>query len=308
MQPLDFDTHGAHWPNREFSRFVQAGGVRWHLQRAGQGPVMLLLHGTGSSTHTWRDCLPRLAGRFDAIAVDLPGQGFSRAQPRTMSLRGMADAIASLLESLGVSPAWLVGHSAGGAIACQLALDGRVRPVGVIGINPALLPLRGPMASLFAPLARMVVGVPLVPRLFSSFSSDAASIRRLIRQTGSRIDDRGIALYGTLVANEGHVANTLEMMSRWDLDPLADALPGLRCPLDLIVGMRDRTIPPAHAESVAERLAYAAGARVHRVPDAGHLVHEEQPERVVSLIERIALRQDPQAFAPPSPIPKGAPS
>lgn len=313
MRALEFDADGAHWPNREHSVFLHAGGVRWHVQRAGEGPALLLLHGTGSSTHTWRDCLPRLAERFDAIAVDLPGQGFSRAGPQAMSLPGMSDAVAALLSALGRSPAWVVGHSAGAAVSVQLALDGRIAPVGLIGINPALHPLRGPIASLFAPLARMAAGVSIVPRLFSAFSSDAASVRRLLRKTGSRIDDRGVALYRTLVGNEVHVANTLEMMARWDLSSLSAPLPRLTCPFDLIVGMRDQTVPPAHAEAAARRLA-GDGVRVHRIPDAGHLVHEEQPERVVSLIERIAARQDPDAFSSPPAAggtgssPEGGPS
>ena len=58
---LDWATDGADWPNREASRFVEAAGLRWHVQVMGAGPVLLLLHGTGASTHSWRDVMPKLA-------------------------------------------------------------------------------------------------------------------------------------------------------------------------------------------------------------------------------------------------------
>src|SRR5206468_2126887 len=63
----------ADWPNRAASLAVEAGGLRWHVQRAGHGPVLLLLHGTGAATHTWRDLLPLLATDFTVVAPDLPG-------------------------------------------------------------------------------------------------------------------------------------------------------------------------------------------------------------------------------------------
>ena len=58
---LDWDRDGAGWPNRSSSRFVVSGAMRWHVQIMGQGPVMLLIHGTGASTHSWRRLAPLLA-------------------------------------------------------------------------------------------------------------------------------------------------------------------------------------------------------------------------------------------------------
>ena len=82
------------WPNRESSRFVDCDGLRWHVQRAGRGPDLLLLHGTGSATHSWAGLLPRLATRFRVIAPDLPGHGFTPAPRDPVE---MADAMAALL-------------------------------------------------------------------------------------------------------------------------------------------------------------------------------------------------------------------
>ena len=74
---LDWDRDGRQWPNREFSRFVLADRVRFHVQVAGSGPVLLLLHGTGASTHSWRKLLPLLHEQFTVVVPDLPGHGFS---------------------------------------------------------------------------------------------------------------------------------------------------------------------------------------------------------------------------------------
>ena len=95
---LQWDTDGRDWPNRQTSRFVDAGGLRWHVQCAGEGPVALLLHGTGASTHSWRGVLPLLAEHYTVVAPDLPGHGFSGAgADDCYSLPGMAGAVASLL-------------------------------------------------------------------------------------------------------------------------------------------------------------------------------------------------------------------
>ena len=115
-RPLDWDVEGLDWPHRQASRFVEAAGLRWHVQQMGQGPVLLLIHGTGGATHSWRDLMPLLARDFTCVAVDLPGHGFSAMPPAAcLSLDGMARLLAGLLARLGLSPELVVGHSAGAA-------------------------------------------------------------------------------------------------------------------------------------------------------------------------------------------------
>ncbi len=58
---LIWGTDGRDWPHRDRSRFVEAGGLRWHIQRMGDGPALLLVHGTAAATHSWRDLAPLLA-------------------------------------------------------------------------------------------------------------------------------------------------------------------------------------------------------------------------------------------------------
>ena len=101
--------------------------MRWHVQVMGSGPPLLLLHGTGAATHSWRDLMPMLAQDFTVIAPDLPGHGFTETPGGDgLSLRGMARELAALLGALGLQPALAVGHSAGAAIAIRMRLDGRL--------------------------------------------------------------------------------------------------------------------------------------------------------------------------------------
>lgn len=148
----NWELDGRDWPNRASSEFVSAGGLRWHVQRMGQGPVLLMLHGTGAATHSWRDFAPILAEHFTLIAPDLPGHGFTSAPPyERMSLPGMAGLIGSLVETLGVQPDLVLGHSAGAAILIRARLEGRIAPRGLISLNGALLPWRGLPGRLFSP-------------------------------------------------------------------------------------------------------------------------------------------------------------
>jgi magnesium chelatase accessory protein len=126
-ESLDFARDGADWPNREASRFVEAGGLNWHVQVMGQGPDLLLLHGTGGATHSWRDLAPLLAQHFRVVAPDLPGHGFTMARRAPdLSLPGMAASIAALIGRLGLKPEVVVGHSAGAAILARLCLDSAI--------------------------------------------------------------------------------------------------------------------------------------------------------------------------------------
>jgi magnesium chelatase accessory protein len=282
MAPPPASFSNAEWPHRDASRFVTAASMRWHVQVMGAGPPMLLIHGTGASTHSWRDVAPFLAQRFSVVMVDLPGQGFSARPPSALlALDGMARGIAALMAALGVSPEVVVGHSAGGAIAIRMALDGAVKPRAILSINGALLPLGGWAGMVFGPLGRVMVGLPGLPSLFAWQARDRSTVERLLRDTGSTLTPEGVDFYARLFRNPDHVAATLGMMAAWDLPRLARDLPRLATPLHLIVGQQDRTIRPTEARRLQRLLPDAV---IHALPGLGHLAHEEAPERVARLI------------------------
>jgi magnesium chelatase accessory protein len=286
---LNWARDASTWPHHEASRFVALPGLRWHVQQypAPPGaPTVLLLHGTGASTHSWRGVMTALAGRFGVLAVDLPGHAYTGApaDPAALSLPGMAAALAALLRDLGGMPEIVVGHSAGAAIAARLCLDGVLRPRALVAVNGALLPLPGLAGSFFSPAARLLARSTLVPRLFSWRAGDPVVCRRLLDGTGSVLDDEGVALYRRLLDDPRHVAGALGMMARWDLHGFARDLPALATPLHLLVADRDRTLPPDQAWRLRERLPAAA---LTRLAGRGHLAHEEDPVQVAGIIESV---------------------
>lgn len=277
---MEWSRDGVDWPNRETSRFVETRAHRWHVQRAGQGPGILLIHGAGAATHSWRGVLPRLAERAEVLAMDLPGHGFTRAHVRGRSgLDQMAADITALLEAEAFRPALIVGHSAGAAIGLRMRMDG-FAVERILGLNPALMPFRGVAGLLFPALAKLLALNPLSAPVFSRTAAREGAVRNLIEGTGSHIDAEGLALYRRLIADRAHVEGALRMMSRWNLGPLRAALPRLDVHAVFAVGLRDRAVPP---ESVRDEAARMRDARVVPYPDYGHLIHEEAPAEMAAL-------------------------
>jgi magnesium chelatase accessory protein len=284
--PPEWSTDGTDWPHRAASRFVAAGGLRWHVQVLGQGPALLLVHGTGASTHSWADLAPLLARHYTVIAPDLPGHGFTDPlPPRRLSLPGMAQALAQLVQALGLPPQLAVGHSAGAAILLRMTLDAQLAPQAVVALNGALLPFTGVAGLLFLPLAKLLSFNPWIPRLLARRALDRNAVERLVEGTGSRLSARQVDLYVRLLGRAAHVQGALDMMANWDLRALARDLPRLTVPLTLVVAERDRTVPPAQADQLR---ALLPAARIVRLPGLGHLAHEEQAVQVAAVIEKAA--------------------
>ena len=263
-------------------RFVRAAGLRWFVQMGGTGPALLLVHGTGASSHSWRGMLPLLADRYTVVAPDLPGHGQTEAPAAArLSLPGMARSLAGLLQVLNVAPVRAAGHSAGAAILARMALDRQIAPEALISFNGAFLPLQGMAGQVFSPLARVMVGLPGLPQLFAWRAGKPGVVERLLEATGSVLDAEGVAAYQRLVANPRHAAAALGMMAHWDLAPLVRDLPRLATPLLLVVGSGDRTVPPSQSETVR---GLVPGARLVTMPGLGHLAHEEQPAQAAALV------------------------
>jgi magnesium chelatase accessory protein len=278
---LTFERDGRDWPNREASRFVQSAGLRWHVQVMGQGPPMLLLHGTGASNHTWRDLAPILARKFTLVMPDLPGHAFTGHIERArLSLPGIGKALAGLMKTLDCAPQAVVGHSAGAAILAQMCIDKSIAPRCLISLNGAFLPFEGLAGLLFPPIAKLMYLNPLTPRMLA-WTADVPAVTRLIRGTGSNIDARGLRIYAQLMASPAHISGTLGMMSNWDLDRLSGRLGQMTAPALLLAAQGDRAVPPDSGRKVARRMP---AARFEMLPDLGHLAHEEAPERAAALI------------------------
>jgi magnesium chelatase accessory protein len=263
-----------HWPNGAASAVVTVGGRRWHVQRAGRGPVLLLIHGTAGATHAWRDVLPALARRYTVVAPDLPGHGFTEApSAERITLAGMAADTAALLRALDVRPVGVVGHSAGAAVLMQMHMDGALPDARLlVGLNAAIVPPPALYRALAGPWLTGVFGGATLARLVSGWAGRPDVVRTMLDGTGSRLDDHFVRLYAALVASPRHVQTALTMMAQWDLAPLLRDVWRLTVPTRFLAGANDRWVPAAQARQVAH---YVPAARLELVERYGHLMHEE---------------------------------
>lgn len=290
---MHWDTEGRDWPNRHASRFVDAAGLRWHLQQfgppLGTAPSIVLLHGTGSSSHSWRDVAPMLGMHYSVLAMDLPGHAFTSApgSAHEQSLPGMARRVSALLDHLQVRPTVIVGHSAGAAVAARMVLDGGVRPSALVSLNGAFLGFGGLAGAVFSPLARLLASGSMAARFFAWQARDPAVVQKLVRSTGSVLDATGMRLYTRLVQSPAHVGAALAMMAHWDLTPLERELPQLTLPVVVVAAENDLTVPAAQAPLVAAKMPQA---ELVLWPMLGHLAHEESPAQCVQLIEGLVRR------------------
>lgn len=274
---------GHEWPHAAASRHVHAGGRRWHVQRLGSGPHMLLIHGTGASCHSWERLADELRQEFTLTIVDLPGHGFTDPVARSeMTLQTLAGLIGELLRELGVAPRLVVGHSAGAAIAVRMALDRCMAPPdAIISINGALLPWRGVARWLFPPMARVLASSGLVTHLMARRARQPGAVEGMLAGTGRSPPARSVTFYKLLLQRPPHVQAALDMMAMWDLETLERDLPRLDLELILIACGEDAAVPPEAAFASKERVV---NARVHYLRGLGHLAHEERPGEIADII------------------------
>ena len=269
------------WPMARHSRRVTLPPHRWHVQEAGSGPTILLLHGSGGATQSWRGVFPLLAQDFHTVAVDLPGQGFTQSSDaRRAALPPTASDLAALCANQGWRPDLIVGHSAGAAIALRMALDGPAPARGVVGLNAALQDFDGVAGWLFPVMARALAAAPFTAPVFAATTTEGR-VRRLLEGTGSDIGPEGRRLYLALASDADHVQGTLDQMAHWSLDALVRDLPRMPVPVRLLIGERDRAVPPAVSVKAGQRIP---DAETRSLGPLGHLAHEEDPGRVAALI------------------------
>lgn len=263
------------------------GGDQVVCRVAGEGPVLLLVHGMAGSSETWRFVMPALAERFTVIAPDLLGQGESDKPRGEYSLSAHVDTLQRVLDELGHDRATLVGQSLGGGVAMQFAHQLPARCERLVLVNagglgrevsaylrlltlpgaerlfPLLSPawVRGVGERVFARLERMgVQPAPAAMEIWRSYLSltDPASRHAFFRSLHDVID-----LGGQAVSALSWVARTTHL------------------PTLIVWGATDPFIPPSHGE-----VAHAAmrGSRLVVFEDVGHYPHCEAPDRFIAVV------------------------
>lgn len=284
MPSPDWNAFRDTWPNAAASRFVDAADLRWHVQVAGTGPVVLLLHGTGGATHSWRDVLPVLSKSFTVVVPDLPGHGFTTGADTSVSLDGVARGVRALCAALQLEPAIAAGHSAGVAVLLAMARDRLITPRAIAGFGAALVPPPAAYRELLAPLVNPVALSPWIARLGASLVARTGIADAMLRSTGSPVPDEQRALYRALFASPAHVRGTFALMANWDIPSLLRSLAGATLPpVALYHGSRDGFVPLAKLRAAVATLPFTI------IPwdGAGHLLHEERPEAAAEAIARL---------------------
>ena len=255
-------------------------------RRAGEGEVVLLIHGLAGSSRSWKDVMPALSRTHDVIAPDLLGHGDSAKPMGDYSLGAHASGLRDLLLTLGVSNATIVGHSFGGGVAMQLAYQhpemcDRLVLVASGGLGREVSWL---LRVLTLPLAEQTM-----PLIFSRWlSNKGAGVNRFLQRRGlssPRLAEFWRA-YSSLANAENRKAfvRTIrtviepggQTVSALDRLYLASHIPTL-----IVWGERDEIIPVAHAYVAHEAIA---GSRLEILPGVAHFPHTEAPDRFVAVL------------------------
>ena len=275
------------WPNRSNSEFIKSENYNWHIQKFGStGKKLLLIHGTGASSHSWYPVIENLNLDIEALCLDLPGHGFTRAfAKQNKQLVTIVDQISFLLRKLDFYPHIIMGHSAGAAVAYELAKKIETEP-STVAINAAFGQFSGLAGLAFPYFAKIAASATIPARFLNLLASNEDIVRKLLASTGSTIPEQQLKCYQYLFSNPEHVDGTLQLMADWDLGNFLDRLPKEISPIHFLVGEKDKTVPP-HISNSWDQLM--PNSSLTRYKGLGHLLHEEDPSAVSSILERMTV-------------------
>jgi 3-oxoadipate enol-lactonase len=240
--------------------------VSLHYERAGSGPALLLLHGIGSNSRSFRHQLVELSSGFDVIAWDAPGYGRSSDPEAPFSLEDLADCAAELLAELGIERAHVLGVSLGGVVA-QLVYHRhprRVRSLILADTNPGGGALHEPAHS-----DRVRERLESLERLGARGMAEQRAPNLLSPGAPSPLLAEIIDIMAE-VRPAGYRAAALALGAT-DLTPL---LGEINAPTLVIHGDRDAVVPLETGRFLSEAIP---GARLVVIPGAGHVSNQEQP-------------------------------
>lgn len=241
-----------------------------------------MLHGTAGSSHSWHGVAPLLAEHGPVICVDLPGHHLTKPKGHvSFSLPDMTYMLLELIASEGWTVDTLIGHSAGAAIAVHLAQHLPRPPHAVISVAGALKPYGGFLAPLFTTSAKLIALAPGLAHIAAIRADNPKAVRRLVKQTGSTLDELGYACMRHLLKQPDHIKSVLRMMAAWDLSPLEASNQPFPFRYLAIEMTGDTTVPAGQSKHL---LNSNPNAKLVRLRGLGHLGHEEAPERVAAEI------------------------
>jgi pimeloyl-ACP methyl ester carboxylesterase len=280
-------------------RYATIHGYRRAYVKAGSGPALLLIHGIGDSSDTWRPVAEQLAQHHTVVAPDLLGHGRSEKPRADYTIAGFANGMRDLLSLLDVDRVTVVGHSLGGGVAAQFAYQfpercERLVLVGSGGIGRTVSPLLRLAAAPGAEALMPLLGLPPV----RTAARLGAGLLHVLDTALGRDAEEMLAVFDALPDTESRqvILRTIRSGIDWrgqvitmlDRAYMVEGIPTL-----IIWGRRDAIIPLEHA-----RLAQAAlpGSELEIFDEAGHFPHHIDPERFARVVREFVARTGPARF------------
>jgi len=264
-------------------RDVKVQGVRLRVAEAGEGPVVVLLHGLFMDHRTWDAVAGDLSREFRVVAPDLPGFGTSEKPPANRfryDVDSFAEVIADLYAGLELGRAAVVGHALGGAVAIALAarhpeLVSRLVLVDSMCFE-APLDLRRRIALL------PVVGGFVLKQLWSRGTFRGLFKDAVLSGTGATFLEKVDRYYDAFngPASRGSALATLR--ATHDTRAVVAQTARVTAPTLVVWGRNDRNFPPR----LGRRLAHEIHGAGFELMDAGHSPHEECPEQFAAILLR----------------------
>ncbi|MES1245758.1 MAG: alpha/beta hydrolase [Acidobacteriota bacterium] len=258
------------------SSFLRLGDQLVHVEQAGEGEPVVLLHGFGASTYAWRKVVPGLAGSFHVIAIDLNGFGYTQ-RPRTFesyTREGQADLVLRVMDALGIDRAHLAGHSYGGGISIWLASRHPERLRSLVLVDSSAPTYANDRRSRLAglrPVAALALRALLRPgsvrrSLVNSVYDDSLVTPELIREYYDRLRVEGVL--------DAYVGLTGPLRT----PPEPVRLESIQVPTLVVWGADDKVISVDAGRRAAGQFPNGELVVLERT---GHIPMEERPEELL---------------------------
>ncbi|MEH6405315.1 MAG: alpha/beta hydrolase [Sneathiella sp.] len=256
------------------SKFIDIDGLALHYKDQGQGPALVLVHGSNASLHTWAGWVKELSKDFRIITLDLPGHGVTGPDPKVrydpISMAGVID---KFLQKIGVDRFSIAGNSMGGWIAWNYAVKYPEKVEKLILIDSAGYPREEPL-----PIALRAYGLPYIGKLATYITPRFAveiSMKDIYGDP-TKVREKDITLYHELLLREGNREATRTRLSLHRDKEAYKKIATIKAPTLIMWGDLDRWILPKYGTRFADDIE---GSTLITYEDLGHAPMEEDPIR-----------------------------
>ncbi len=265
--------------------------VEWlEVNPAGER-LILLLHGFGASTFSWRTVTGPLAELGHVVAYDRPGFGFTpiveRGDPDCYSLAGQVLLLKAIVEHNAKGrPVVVVGHSAGALVATEFALLHPELVSALVLESPAIWS-KPPVPRFAGAIMRGAAMEHLGDRLLKSFAKAGMKILNDSFFDPAKLTDEVVSGYTAPMSRDEWRVALWRFMTAVQSNSVRDNLWRLEMPVLVITGDHDRIVKVEDTFKVAERIT---GHSIYLVPNTGHLAHEEDPTDFLRVVTRFIAK------------------